>query len=214
MPATSDATMNNLASLIVLLQKLYEQLTTDRQQWADTGKDMAASIATLQMQLQTFKDLQPQFKAQITTLMKDESQQAVQVVVTSLQETMTQTITKDLTPLLQPLTQATTAAQQQLEQQRQTLQYYFWWFVLGIIISSVLGGLIVRYGLQPQFSDHERQLMYQGSVLAIARQAPTQEERDKILEPYFGKRSVPLSSQPQVEHSPKAKTMPKNETKR
>ena len=37
MLTTLDATTQNLASLIVLLQKLYEQLTMDRQQWADTG---------------------------------------------------------------------------------------------------------------------------------------------------------------------------------
>lgn len=206
MPATSDASTNNLASLIVLLQKLYEQLTTDRQHWASTGKDMATLITTLETQLQTFKDLTPTFKAQITTLMKDESQHAAHTVATSLQKSMNQTLARDLNPLLQPIAQATTAAQHQLEEQRQTLQYYFWWFILGIIISSSLGGLIVRYGLQPQFSHDERQLMYQGAVLTIARQAPTQEECDKILEPYLGKRQVTLQHEP----IKKIKTVPKN----
>ena len=206
MLTTPEATAQNLASLIVLLQKLYEQLTMDRQQWANTGKDMATSIVTLETQLQTFQELQPQFKTQVTTVIQHESQQAAQTVATSLQKSLTQTIAQDLNPLLTPLAQAATAAQDQLTEQGQTLQYYFWWFILGILFSSTLGGLIVRYGLQPQFSDYDRQLMYQGSILTIARQAPTQEERDKILEPYLGKREVTLQHEP----TKKVKTVPKN----
>lgn len=204
MPATSDVSTNNLASLIVLLQKLYEQLTTDRQLWASTGQNMATLITTLQIHLQTFQELQPAFKTQVMTVIKDEAKHAAHTVAASLQKSITQTIAKDLNPLLQPLAQATGASQKQLEQQRQTLQYYFWWFILGIILSSVLGGLIVHYGLQPQFSDHERQLMQQGHALAVARQASTQEERDRILELYLDKRAALL--QPQVEFSPKVKT--------
>ena len=205
MTATSDATTNNLASLVVLLQKLYEQLRTDRGQWASTGQDMATLIATLQSHLQTFQELQPQFKAQVTTLIRDESQHAAHTVATSLQNSLNHIMTQNLNPIVQPLAQAAGEAQHQLQEQRQTLQYYFWWFILGIIVSSSLGGLIVRYGLQPQFSDYERQLMYQGSVLTIARQASTQEERDKILELYLGKRLAPSSSQLQPESSSKVK---------
>ena len=206
MPATSDVPTNNLASLIMLLQKLYEQLTTDRQQWAGTGKDMATLITTLETHLQTFKSLQPDFKMQVTTVLKDEAQQAAHTVATSLQKSLIQTLAQDLNPMLQPLAQATTTAQHQLKEQRQTLQYYFWWFILGIIFSSVLGGLIVRYGLQTQFSDYERRLMWQGYALQTAQQNSDWHERDKILEPYLGRRLIPSSSPPQHEPSAKVKT--------
>ena len=208
MLATSDVPTNNLASLIVLLQKLYEQLTTDRQHWAHTGKDMVALITTLETQLQTFKSLQPDFKMHVTTLMRDEAQQAAHTAATSLQKSLTQTLAQDLNPMLQPLAQAAEEAQHQLKEQRQTLQYYFWWFILGIIISSVLGGLIVRYGLQPQFLDYERRLMWQGYALQTAQQNPDWHERDRILEPYLGKRLAP--PQPEPSQKVKTKSVPKS----
>lgn len=84
--------LQQLEELTHHLGELYQRLSTDRDSWAVTGGDLAQTVEELQKQIKGFSSVEEKFKQQLASFIKQETRQAADNVVGSME--------KEIKPLL------------------------------------------------------------------------------------------------------------------
>ena len=176
--------IEQLEMLAFHLTQVCKRLSTDREHWAESGKDLSKAVNNLNQTLQRFTELEKKVAEQVSIVISEGSYNAAGVIAESAGEKAQQVLTKQIKEVANHLNTV-------IREACSTLTDYKWqvgslkkWFLIGITFSSLIGnilaGIVVYHFLGNMHDRNASEIIKEIRNLVRVEESPSSRPKNKV----------------------------------